>query len=174
MKKTLSLLGWLALGITLLLNPTTGLVTASEAAAELIQTESIQGEPAAITTEGPPPPDSTTAVPAPQIAMSSDGSTMTDPVATSASAATTGAVADSKFGPFQVEIIVEDGILIDVLVLQEPGDGRSASINRTALPVYEELALETQGTDFDALSGATITWEAYTTSLQSALDAAGI
>jgi uncharacterized protein with FMN-binding domain len=86
----------------------------------------------------------------------------------------TGPAVETEWGFFQVEIVVEDGVLVSVAAVQEPGDRRSRRINAQALPVYEELAIEAQSADIDVISGATVTWQGYTRSLQAALDEAGL
>jgi uncharacterized protein with FMN-binding domain len=63
---------------------------------------------------------------------------------------------------------------VDIVTLRQPDDRKSRRINQEALPVYEAAALDTQSADIDVLSGATVTWQGYTTSLQAALHEAGI
>ena len=73
----------------------------------------------------------------------------------------------------QVQIVVTGGAVTDVQVLSFPdGDRRSESINERALPELTADALAEQTADIDSVSGATYTWQSYSTSLQSALDAA--
>ena len=73
----------------------------------------------------------------------------------------------------QVQIVVTGGAVTDVQVLSFPdGDRRSESINERALPELTADALAGQTADIDSVSGATYTWQSYSTSLQSALDAA--
>ena len=81
---------------------------------------------------------------------------------------------ESRFGPFQVEVLVEDGAIVDVDLVQEPGDRRSQRINDQAEPLYEAAVLTAQSADIDVISGATVTWRGYTGSLQAALDEAGL
>ncbi|NUR16090.1 MAG: FMN-binding protein, partial [Dermatophilaceae bacterium] len=40
--------------------------------------------------------------------------------------------------------------------------------------VYNDEAVQAQSADIDVVSGATVTWEGYTRSLQSAIDRANI
>jgi uncharacterized protein with FMN-binding domain len=48
------------------------------------------------------------------------------------------------------------------------------NINKTALPQYGTKAVAAQSTAFTKVSGATLTYAAYKTSLQAALTAAGL
>jgi uncharacterized protein with FMN-binding domain len=45
-------------------------------------------------------------------------------------------------------------------------------INSMAVPVYNEEAVRSQSAGIDVVSGATVTWQGYTESLQSAIDQA--
>jgi uncharacterized protein with FMN-binding domain len=83
-------------------------------------------------------------------------------------------VESSRFGSFQVAVTIEAGVIVNVDLIQAPGDRRSLSINQQAVPMYEEAVLQIQGADIDVISGATVTWRGYTASLQAALDEAGI
>jgi uncharacterized protein with FMN-binding domain len=63
-----------------------------------------------------------------------------------------------------------DGSTCDVTAIAYPdGDPHSARLNAMAVPALDAAALEV-GVDFDAISGATYTSEAYRASLQSILD----
>jgi len=84
-----------------------------------------------------------------------------------------GEPASNRWGTVQVQIVVTGGAVTDVQVLSFPdGDRRSESINERALPELTADALAGQTADIDSVSGATYTWQSYSTSLQSALDAA--
>ncbi len=82
-----------------------------------------------------------------------------------------GPTVDTRWGPVQVAVTVAaDGTLCDVEALQYPNDNRrSSSINQRALPVLHTRVLS-QGANFDAVSGATVTSEGYRVSLQAVLD----
>ncbi|WP_207455834.1 FMN-binding protein [Herbiconiux sp. SYSU D00978] len=87
----------------------------------------------------------------------------------------TGDAVDTLYGTVQVEITVAGGELTDVEVLQQTNSGsRSDQINGRALPQLTEEALAAQSADIDAASGATYSSQGYLTSLQSAIDAAGL
>jgi len=82
-----------------------------------------------------------------------------------------GPAVDTRWGPVQVAVTVaSDGKLCDVQALEYPNDNRrSASINQRALPVLHTRVLS-QGANFNAVSGATVTSEGYRASLQAVLD----
>jgi uncharacterized protein with FMN-binding domain len=98
------------------------------------------------------------------------------PAATAASARTvTGPVVQTRWGPVQVRVTVEDGRLSDVSVLQSPdGNPRDQQINDYALPILVQESLDAQSADIDMVSGATVTSDGYLRSLQGALDQAGL
>jgi uncharacterized protein with FMN-binding domain len=54
------------------------------------------------------------------------------------------------------------------------GNGRDREINATALPVLTRETVSAQSAQIDVVSGATVTSRGYLTSLQSALDRAGL
>ncbi|MBY0175570.1 FMN-binding protein [Curtobacterium herbarum] len=86
-----------------------------------------------------------------------------------------GAVAQTRYGPVQVRIVVSDGTITDVTAPQlTDADGRSVAISAQAAPVLRQEALQAQSAQIQAVSGATFTSEGYTTSLQSAIDQAGL
>jgi uncharacterized protein with FMN-binding domain len=77
----------------------------------------------------------------------------------------------NPFGNIQVAITVSGGKVTNVAA-SYPTAGQSASINAGAIPKLKASVLEAQSADIDAVSGATFTTEAYTSSLQAAFDAA--
>ncbi|MFC7593950.1 FMN-binding protein [Terrabacter sp. GCM10028922] len=101
--------------------------------------------------------------------------------ASAASAASTGAktyagdAVMTRFGNVQVQITVVDGTISAAEVLQVPMEDRhDQMINSRAVPVYNEETVSAQSADIDVVSGATVTWEGYTQSLQSAIDQANL
>jgi major membrane immunogen (membrane-anchored lipoprotein) len=109
--------------------------------------------------------------------VSSGGTPTTDSGGTPTAGATTvtGSVAQTRWGPVQVEITVADGTITDVSVVEYPtGNRRDREINETALPVLVDETIDAQSADIDMVSGATVTSEGYLESLQSALDQAGL
>jgi uncharacterized protein with FMN-binding domain len=96
--------------------------------------------------------------------------------AASATAKTvTGPSVDTRWGPVQVQITVDNGSVTDVAVIDYPsGNGRDQQINARALPVLVSETLDAQSAGIDMVSGATVTSDGYIESLQGALDEAGL
>ena len=87
----------------------------------------------------------------------------------------TGAAADTRWGPVQVRVTVASGKITALDVVQEPdGNGRDREINADAVPTLVSETLQAQSAQIDMVSGATYTSDGYVTSLQSALDRAGL
>jgi uncharacterized protein with FMN-binding domain len=87
----------------------------------------------------------------------------------------TGDAADTPFGPVQVRITVAGGKLTGVTAVDYPnGSPRDAEINAYAIPALNSEAAAAGSAHIDMISGATYTSEGYLTSLQSALDKAGL
>jgi uncharacterized protein with FMN-binding domain len=85
----------------------------------------------------------------------------------------TGSVAQTRWGPVQVTIIVVDGRITSVTVPVYPnGNNRDVQINKYALPVLQRETIAAQSADIDTVSGATVTSQGYKQSLQAAIDAA--
>jgi uncharacterized protein with FMN-binding domain len=114
------------------------------------------------------------------VPSTSDRTTTTSPNASSGSGSSdlktfTGSVAQTRWGPVQVKITVQNGKITKVTVLQQPnGNPKDAEINSYALPILINETTQTQSADIDMVSGATVTSEGYLQSLQAALDEAGI
>lgn len=84
-----------------------------------------------------------------------------------------GTAVDTRWGPVQVQAVISGGRLTDVVVLLQPdGNRRDQEINAFALPQLRTQAIDAQSAHLDGVSGATVTSEGYTASLQAALDAA--
>ena len=130
----------------------------------------------------------TTAAPVPTTAAGStsatSSATATSPAtvagsttasSSSAAATVTGAAADTRWGPVQVQLTVENGKITNVDVVEYPnGNGKDQEINADALPILIQETLTAQNAQIDMVSGATVTSDGYVTSLQSALDQAGL
>jgi uncharacterized protein with FMN-binding domain len=87
----------------------------------------------------------------------------------------TGAVAQTQWGPVQVQLVVSNGSITKVNVLQYPnGNGRDAQINGYALPILIKETTSQQSASIDMVSGATVTSGGYLQSLQSAIDQANL
>jgi len=87
----------------------------------------------------------------------------------------TGGVAQTQWGPVQVQLSLDGGTITKVSVLQYPtGNSTDAQINGYALPILIDETLQAQNAQIDMVSGATVTSTGYRQSLQSALDQAGL
>ena len=92
-----------------------------------------------------------------------------------ASTTVTGSVAQTRWGPVEVQLTIANGKITVVKVLQYPnGNGKDQQINAQALPILIQETLKAQNAKIDMVSGATYTSTGYETSLQSALDKAGL
>lgn len=131
---------------------------------------------------GPAGPGHTTGggptAPVPSSSPSRRPATASTPAATTSRAASstyTGDTAQTRWGPVQVRVTVTGGRVAAVDLLQVPsGNPRDAEINAQAVPILTEETIRAQSAQIDAVSGATVTSDGYTTSLQSALDRAGL
>lgn len=95
------------------------------------------------------------------------------PSASSGSSTVTGDVAQTQWGPVQVQLTVQGGKITAVDVLQYPnGNHRDVEINDYALPILIDETVKAQNAQIDMVSGATVTSDGYIRSLQSALDQA--
>lgn len=92
-----------------------------------------------------------------------------------ASGTFTGASESTRFGTVQVQITVDNGTITDVTALQlTDKDQRSVSISNRAAPVLRQEVIAAQSANVQGVSGATYTSDGYLSSLQSALDQAGL
>lgn len=84
-----------------------------------------------------------------------------------------GTDASAYYGHVQVEVVIAGGQITAVNVLDYPSDRRTSRyINSQALPALEQEAIQAQNAHIDAVSGATLTSEAFAQSLEAALSAA--
>lgn len=87
----------------------------------------------------------------------------------------TGDVAQTRWGPVQVQLEVSGSTITNVTILQYPdSNGRDVEIANYSLPQLIEETLDAQGDAISMISGATYTSQGYLQSLQSALDRAGL
>ncbi len=87
----------------------------------------------------------------------------------------TGPSVDMRWGPVQVQIVVQGSRILDIKSSYPVERARSAFINDQAVPMLKSQVLKAQGIKgVYAISGATMTSEAYGQSLQAALNTAGI
>ena len=86
-----------------------------------------------------------------------------------------GDVVQTRFGSVQVQITVKAGTITDVTALKlTDHEGRSVQISNYAAPILRSEVLQSQSADVQTVGGATVTSDAYLTSLQAALDAANL
>lgn len=84
-----------------------------------------------------------------------------------------GTVAQTRWGPVQVQVHIGGSKITDVAALQVPnGNNRDYEINSYAVPQLRSEVLTAQSANIDVVSGATVTSEGYINSLQAALDSA--
>jgi uncharacterized protein with FMN-binding domain len=99
----------------------------------------------------------------------------TDGAASASSETVTGPSADTRWGPVQVQVMVDGGTITDVTVVDHPTEnGKDRAINARAIPILVQETLDAQSDDIDMVSGVTVTSEGYVESLQAALDQAGL
>ena len=85
----------------------------------------------------------------------------------------TGAVANTQYGPMQVQVTLVGQRITKVAVVQQTNVGAmSEQIDSTAIPQLNKETLTAQSARIDAVSGASYTSAGYIQSLQSALDKA--
>lgn len=104
---------------------------------------------------------------------SSSGSSSSS--SSSASKTVKGSVVQTRWGPVQVQVTVENGKITKVTVPVYPNENhKDQEINAYALPILIDETVTAQSADIDMVSGATITSQGYVESLQAALDEAGL
>ncbi|ROQ58939.1 uncharacterized protein with FMN-binding domain [Rathayibacter sp. PhB152] len=151
----------------------TSATTATDLTAPAATTPTPAGTPAPTTPAAP----STGATTDPSAGASSTAtaspSASTD--ATSTDGTWTGSSVATRFGAVQVAITVAGGQITDVTAVHlTDKDGRSVSISDRAAPILRQEVLAAQSANVQAVSGATYTSDGYLSSLQSAIDQAGL
>ena len=87
----------------------------------------------------------------------------------------TGSVAQTQWGPVQVQLSVSNGSITKVTVLQYPnGNSRDVELANYSLPTLIRETIQSQSAQIDMVSGATYTSTGYIQSLQSAIDQADL
>ena len=85
----------------------------------------------------------------------------------------TGSEADAYYGLVQVQATIQSGKITGVNFLEYPNHRRtSQQINDQVMPWLQQEAIQAQSAQVDLISGATLTSQAFTVSLQAALNAA--
>lgn len=105
----------------------------------------------------------------------SGGSSSSAGGGSSAATTVTGDEAQTIYGPIQVKITVKNGKVTAAEAIEYPNnDPRDAQINAYAIPALNSEAVSASSAQIDTVSGATYTSQGYLSSLQSALDKAGL
>jgi FMN-binding domain len=85
--------------------------------------------------------------------------------------AITGKVANTVYGPVQIQLVVKSHKIVKVAVLEQPTNTiHDIQIGEFAFPKLISETLTTQNAKIDAVSGASYTSAGYISSLQSAVD----
>ena len=85
----------------------------------------------------------------------------------------TGVEVDAFYGLVKVQTTIQNGKIVDVKFLEFPQDRRTSQrINSYAVPYLQKEAIQAQNAQVNFISGATLTSQAFTVSLQSALNQA--
>nr|WP_208381634.1 FMN-binding protein [Paenarthrobacter ilicis] len=105
----------------------------------------------------------------------SSGSTGSSGTGTGSTTAATydGSTVQTRYGSVQVRVTIQAGKITEITPLQlTDAERKSAQISSRAAPVLRSEVLQAQSATVQTVGGATITSDAYLTSLQAALDAA--
>jgi uncharacterized protein with FMN-binding domain len=106
---------------------------------------------------------------------SSASATSSTAAASSGTKTVTGDSVDTQWGPVQVQITVSAGkITAAQAVVYPQNNPRDQEINAYAVPTLNQEAVNSGSAQIDMVSGATVTSGGYISSLQSALDKAGL
>jgi uncharacterized protein with FMN-binding domain len=95
----------------------------------------------------------------------------TKPVA--AAGSFTGSVANTRYGPVQVKITVENGKIVDAQAVKAPS-GSNDRYTQMAVPRLREQTIAAQSANIQGVSGASFTSFGWYTSLVSAIAKAGL
>jgi uncharacterized protein with FMN-binding domain len=129
-------------------------------------------EPTSTAATGRPTQTPKPGAPTPATGAPTPAPTATGTTGASAAKTVDGPVVDTQYGPVQVEVVMGSGKIKDVVALQLPSGRRSGQISNYSAPILRQEALQAQSASIDTVSGATYTSDAYTQSLQAALDQA--
>ncbi|MBX7214094.1 MAG: FMN-binding protein, partial [Thermoflexales bacterium] len=81
-----------------------------------------------------------------------------------------GPAARTVYGPVQVQAVIENGRIFDIQFLTYPQARRtSVQINQQVVPILRNEALQIQSANVHAITGATLTVDAFIESLNGAL-----
>ena len=85
----------------------------------------------------------------------------------------TGSVANTRYGPVQVKITVENGKIVDAQAVQAPS-GSNDRYTQKAVPVLRQQTIAIQSANVQGVSGASFTSYGWYQSLASAISKAGL
>jgi uncharacterized protein with FMN-binding domain len=85
----------------------------------------------------------------------------------------TGSVANTRYGPVQVKITVENGKIVDAQAVQAPS-GSNDRYTQKAMPVLRQQTIAIQSANVQGVSGASFTSYGWYQSLASAISKAGL
>ena len=85
----------------------------------------------------------------------------------------TGSVANTRYGPVQVKITVENGKIVDAQAVQAPS-GSNDRYTQKAVPRLREQTIAAQSANVQGVSGASFTSYGWYQSLASAISKAGL
>ncbi len=85
----------------------------------------------------------------------------------------TGSVANTRYGPVQVKITVENGKIVDAQAVQAPS-GSNERYTQKAVPVLRQQTIAIQSANVQGVSGASFTSYGWYQSLASAISKAGL
>jgi uncharacterized protein with FMN-binding domain len=127
------------------------------------------GDPALVTPGGSPTDSSPSASPSSTPSATPNGST------TASDKKWTGSNVNTPFGSVQVRLTVASGVITDVTAVHlTNAGGRSVQISNYAAPILRQEVLASQSANVSNVGGATYTSQAYLSSVQAALDQAGL
>jgi uncharacterized protein with FMN-binding domain len=121
-----------------------------------------------------------TPVPAPSATPTQSGAPSAKPTAAAptkpvsgVTGSFTGSVANTRYGPVQVKITVENGKIVDAQAVQAPS-GSNDRYTQKAVPRLREQTLAAQSANVQGVSGASFTSYGWYQSLASAISKAGL
>jgi uncharacterized protein with FMN-binding domain len=85
----------------------------------------------------------------------------------------TGSVANTRYGPVQVKIVVKNGKIVDAQAVQAPS-GSNDRYTQKAVPVLRQQTIAAQSANVQGVSGASFTSYGWYESLASAIAQAGL
>lgn len=162
--------GWAAglLGTAASASP--GIVTIADPA-------TTDGSASTATTPSGTAPSTTDQSTATQGADTTPSATATAPETTPAGVSGTfdGVAVKTRYGTFQAEVVVSDGTVTSVTMLQAGlNDHESSRINQRAIPTLTQRVLDAQTWNVQGVSGASYTSQGVLTSVKDALSQAGL